>query len=106
MLDNEFCNFLEYQLTSAFENSDDEAVKGFWCDGISMPTIESELTKKYVNDKRKIITKAWLGFDGQDEYEMTIHLGQHTAHNKGYAKPSYSGYVICTSVGRHAFPTI
>lgn len=43
-----------------------------------MPVADSELAKKYVNDKRKIVTKAWLGYSGQEEYEMTIKLGQYS----------------------------
>ncbi len=76
--DEDFCARLEYHLTKTFESADDNKLKGFWCDGVLIPSIESQLTKKSVNDKRKIITKAWLGFDGQDEYEMTINFGQYS----------------------------
>lgn len=71
----DFCAQLEYHLTRTFGKSE---LKGFWCDGISMPVNDSQLAKKYVNDKRKIVTKAWLGYSGQDEYEMTIKLGQYS----------------------------
>lgn len=68
----DFCVELEYHLTRTFGNSE---LKGFWCDGISMPS-EIQLSKKRINDQRKILTKAWLGFDGQDEYEMIVHFGR------------------------------
>ena len=71
----DFCVQLEYHLTRTLESSEDKKLKGFWCDGILMPFIESQLTKKNVNDTRKIITKAWLGYGGQGEYEMTINFG-------------------------------
>ena len=71
----DFCTQLEYHLTKTFEKSE---IKGFWCDGVLMPSIESQLTKKSVNDTRQITTKAWLGYDGQGEYEMTIHFGQYS----------------------------
>ena len=53
----DFCIRLEYHLTKAFEYSGDKTLKGFWCDGILMPLIESQLTKKSVNETRKIVTK-------------------------------------------------
>lgn len=49
-----------------------------------MPSVESQLTKKNVNGKRRIITKAWLGKDGQSEFEMTISFGQYSLRR--YAK--------------------
>jgi hypothetical protein len=79
----EFCAKLEHHLTRTFGKSE---LRGFWCDGVSMPTHDLELTKKYVNDKRRIVTKAWLGFNGQDVYEMIINLGQYSLRR--YAKGS------------------
>ncbi len=75
MLDDDFCNLLEYQLTSAFENSDDIALKGFWCDGIVLPLNENEYSKKSINDKRQVLAKSYIGKTGQDEYQMTIKFG-------------------------------
>ena len=40
-----------------------------------LPT-ELYLTKKYVNDKRKIETKEWIGKTGQTEFKATIHFGK------------------------------
>lgn len=74
----DFCAELEYHLTRTFNQSDDKNLRGFWCDGILIPTNDFQLTKKNINDKRKIVTKAWLGYDGQDEYEMTINLGRYS----------------------------
>ncbi len=59
MLFNEkFCTQLEYRLCYELENSTNPNLKGFWCDGISWFPTENQLTKKYVNDNRKIETKA------------------------------------------------
>ena len=80
----DFCAELEYHLTRTFNQSDDKNLRGFWCDGILMPTNDLQLTKKNINDKRKIVTKACLGYDGQDEYEMTINFGQYSLRR--YAK--------------------
>ncbi|MBK8627984.1 MAG: hypothetical protein IPN86_21225 [Saprospiraceae bacterium] len=34
MLDQDFCAFLEYEICKAFEHSENDQVKGFWCDGV------------------------------------------------------------------------
>ncbi|MCD4695335.1 MAG: hypothetical protein K8S16_03755, partial [Bacteroidales bacterium] len=62
----EFCTKLEFRICSELENSNDTELKGLWCDGILWkPSNEIQLTKKHVNDKRQIITKAWIGKTGQ-----------------------------------------
>jgi hypothetical protein len=80
----DFCAELEYHLTRTFNQSDDKNLRGFWCDGVLMPTNDLQLKKKNINDKRKIVTKAFLGYDGQDEYDMTINFGQYSLRR--YAK--------------------
>ncbi len=72
----EFCIRLEYRLCKEFAKSNDIELKYYWCDGVSWFPADNQLTKKYVNDKRKITTKAWIGKDGQGEYEATIHFGK------------------------------
>lgn len=85
----EFCTHLEYHLGATFEKSNRENLKGFWCDGVSwFPPFNKQITKKSVNDTRKIVTKAWIGKTesrsrkhskaGEGEYEMTIYLGKHS----------------------------
>lgn len=71
-----FCTKLEYRICHELEKSNDSELKGFWCDGISWFTSQNQLTKKHVNDKRKIETKAWIGKTGQTEYNAIIHFGQ------------------------------
>ena len=73
--DEDFCGYLEYHLCRTFANHH----SGFWCDGVShLPLYESQLTKKSVNDTRKIETQAWLGLTGQDEYKMIIRFGKYS----------------------------
>lgn len=50
-------------------------MKGLWCDGIVYPFVESQLSKEVLLKTRTIITNAFIGPDGQDEYEMTIKFG-------------------------------
>ncbi len=71
-----FCTELEYRICYELEKSNDPKLKGFWCDGISSSPNENQLTKKHVNDKRKIETKAWIGKTGQTEYDAIINFGQ------------------------------
>jgi len=76
---------LEYHLCRTFENSVKEKLRGFWCDGILWhPFIDSKITKKSVNDTRKIETRAWIGKTGQYEYNMTIRFGKYSLRR--YAK--------------------
>lgn len=82
----EFCIRLEYRLCRAFSESDDAELKGFWCDGVSWLSIDNQLKKKHVNDRRKIITKAWIGKSGQDVYQATIHFGKKSLSNYAEGK--------------------
>ena len=75
MLDNEFCSFLEHEISKAFANSNNDRVKHFWCDGVLLPTFENEYSKKFVNDNRQIIMTAFMGLSGQDKYELTLKFG-------------------------------
>lgn len=34
MVDQELCNFLERVICKVFEHSDNDQIKGFWCDGV------------------------------------------------------------------------
>ncbi len=72
----EFCTQLEYRICQELQKSTDQELKGFWCDGISWFQTEKQLTKKHVNDKRKIETKAWIGKTGQTEFKATIHFAK------------------------------
>ena len=75
--DKEFCEYLEYHLTRTLRNSQDKEVSKLWCDGVAMPD-SSQLTKKNVNDKRQIKTKAWIGVDGQTEFELIVKFGDYS----------------------------
>jgi len=75
MLDNEFCEFLEYEISKAFTNSTNDKVKHFWCDGVMLPTFENEYSKKFVNDNRQIVLSTFIGLTGQDKYELTLKFG-------------------------------
>ncbi len=84
MLYREFCDFLEYRICDLLVNSNDDRVKGFWCDGVLVPLSENYYSQKYVNDHRQVILKAHIGKDGQQEYDLTMNFG--TKSLSKYAK--------------------
>lgn len=77
MLDQEFCEDLEYRLTIAFRNSNDKSLMGFWCDGIMLPHANDE-THKNINNKREVATTAFIGKDGQDRYTLILKFGNES----------------------------
>jgi hypothetical protein len=78
MIDKDFCDFLEYQLSKSLFNSSDKHLKAFWCDGIILPLNENEYSKKSINDNRQVLVSAYFGKDGQDEYSMLIRFGSRS----------------------------
>jgi hypothetical protein len=75
MIDRDLCEYLEYEITKSFEYSDNEQIKGFWCDGVLINQPDSNYSQKFVNDNRQAILKAFIGKDGQTEYELTLKFG-------------------------------
>jgi len=75
MIDQDFCAFLAYKICKAFELSDNDQIKGFWCDGVLLNQPDRFYTQKHVNDNRHVIVKAFIGKDGQTAYELTLKFG-------------------------------
>jgi hypothetical protein len=75
IINQDFCEFLEYEICKAFEFSDNDQIKGFWCDGILLNQPDSSYSPKFVNDNRQVKLKAFIGKDGQTEYELTLKFG-------------------------------
>ena len=75
MIDRDFCEFLEYEICKAFEHSDNDEIKGFWCDGVLTDQPDSYYSQKFVNDNREVKLKAFIGKDGQTEYELNLKFG-------------------------------
>jgi hypothetical protein len=75
MIDQNFCDFLELEIYKAFKHSYNDAIKGFFCDGILLSEPDSHYSQKFVNDKRRVLLKAFIGQDGQTEYELTLKFG-------------------------------
>jgi len=75
-----FCNALETTMVEAFTFTHRFKIKGFWSDGgIShRPRVDSMITKKSVNDKRKIETYAEFGKDGEGNFYITIYFGKYS----------------------------
>jgi hypothetical protein len=76
MLNQDFCDFLEYEICKAFEYSNNDAIKGFWCDGVTFSRPDIYYSQNFVNDNKEIKLKAFIGNDGQTEYELTLKFGE------------------------------
>jgi len=75
MFDQDFYQSLEYKISKAFQYSDNEEIKGFWCDGVLPFTTGYNYSQKSIHDSRKITLKAFIGKDGQSAYELVLKLG-------------------------------
>jgi hypothetical protein len=75
MLDQNFCDKLEYIICEALENTWNEKTKGFWCDGCLLTEPDKFYSKKYINDNRQTNLKAYVGTDGQGTYNITLKFG-------------------------------
>ena len=64
----EFCDFLEYHLCNTLRQSERKAISRLWCDGI--------VWEHYSKEDLSVKGVAWIGEDGQGEYEMTIKFGE------------------------------
>ena len=75
MLDQSFCETLEYKICEALENISDDKVKGFWCDGVLPSEPDNHYSQKFINNYRQAKMKAYLGKDGQTAYDLTLKFG-------------------------------
>ena len=75
MINQDFCEFLEHEICKAFKHTDNDQIKGFWCDGVLLNQPDSSYSQKSVNDNRHIILKAFIGKDRQAEYELILKFG-------------------------------
>ncbi|MCR9173450.1 MAG: hypothetical protein NXI10_13195 [bacterium] len=66
---------LEFRLTGELYNVGDGELKGFSCEGIYLSHTDNQLQLSPLSDHQKIQLSAWLGVDGQDKYDATIHFG-------------------------------
>lgn len=76
IFDQAFCWFLANRITEAFAKTVGWQYVDYWCDGVGMPPIDSQLNRKSVNDTRKMETVAWTGRGGNTAYQMTIKFGR------------------------------
>ena len=83
MLDIEFCEFLEYKICDLLKHSNDDRIKGFWCDGVLLTEPDKYYSQKYVNDKKETLLTAFIGNDGQSEYELTLKFGRKALSRYG-----------------------
>lgn len=84
MFNIKFCSYLEWSLD--FENMEIDGLeyytKGFWCDGVQhLPEDMESLLYKNIKVNKEINTKAWIGYSGQEIYDMKIKFGKYSLDN-------------------------
>lgn len=84
--DDEFCDVLNGYLMSAMSTFDHKLARSCWMDGVLMPFVEL-LSKKRINDTRKIETHVWaLTGKGDIKFDLIIYFGKYSLRR--YAKGS------------------
>ena len=63
----------------------------FWCDGTMLTHVNDE-TKKNINNKREVVTTAFIGKDGQDRYKLILKFGNES-FNRHSRNLSITGYI-------------
>jgi hypothetical protein len=84
MIDQDFCEFLEFELSKAFINSSKNSIRNFWCDGVLLCEPDKYYSQNFVNDNKQVLLKAFIGNDGQTEYELILKFGNKSLDR--YAK--------------------
>lgn len=72
----------------AIKHHDHPLAKACWMDGVLMPFTERQLSKKHVNDTRRIETQAWaLTNKGDVKFELIIYFRKYSLrrYSKGSA---------------------
>lgn len=83
----DFCEHLEYHLCRTFKNVESKESRDFWCDGVSKaPFYNADVNRNYLSIEnilktKEIVTAAWMGESGQDQYEMRLKLGSKSLSN-------------------------
>jgi len=82
MFDQSFCDHLEYAISGVLGKSTNEDWRRCWCDGVLLPTQESDYLKEQILTKKEVMTKAWVDEGrvkneerGQFLYDMTLYFG-------------------------------
>jgi len=71
----------------AMEHRDHPLAKACWMDGVLMPFVERQLSKKHVNDTRRIETRAWaLTNKGDVKFDLVLYFRKYSLRR--YAKGS------------------
>lgn len=77
MIDQDFCDFLEYEICKALMHSGNTEIKGFWCDGVTFLQSDHYYAQTFVNENKEIKLKTFIGKEGQTEFELTLKFGNN-----------------------------
>ncbi len=73
-----FRDALEYWLCEMFRRIGEEELKGFWCDGVLHPALDTVLKPEEILKNRRIETVAFVGKTRQEQYDIVINLGRNS----------------------------
>ena len=76
MLNQEFCDYLEYQISKALAASANPHKRKNWCDGVLMPDLTETYSLEQINNAKQIATQAYFGQSGQELYGLIIKFGK------------------------------
>ncbi|WP_026705444.1 hypothetical protein [Flavobacterium soli] len=74
MLDNEFLEFLEYKICKKYEESEKKATR-LWCKSVTLHEPNQNISHEFINDKKHLVLKAFVGKFGIDEYKVVLNFG-------------------------------
>ena len=75
----EFCTILAHHLTRTLQNMSPNKFERFWCDGITAPEAWNQ-EQGEILPSSQIATEAWLGYTGQEKYQMIFKLGKKSIY--------------------------
>ena len=85
MIDNEFCEILEYRISESLSNSENIEMTRCWCDGVYVPEMQgvSSITRlNNIKTEARIDEGKVKGEErGQFKYVLIIKLGEKSVHN-------------------------
>jgi len=75
MLDNEFLEYLEYAICKAYVQAGNKETK-LWCKSVTFSESEYHYSQEFIQDKRQIVLKAFVGKFGNIEYDLHLKFGE------------------------------
>lgn len=79
MLDNEFLEFLEYNICKAYLEAGNKDTK-LWCKSVSLSEPEYNYSEEFVSTNKQVTLKAFVGKYGYTEYDLYLKFGTSSSN--------------------------